>query len=483
MLQQTGGAFPYTDHVGIGVSGVASLTLPELPAFQVGSAYALYVDDPAAVFFGAGLDIGLPHGNFEDPPGTGIALNGGLKGAIGLAGGFPFDFEGYANFELSALSQTLLSGEAELIVSYSPKAGQHGGIGACLGLGVGDGSVSAGFAFHWGQLSIFQLAGDINIGSCDNNWLDRQIGVNVQAADGPPGGPIASIASAPVPSGLNAVNLRVHSATGAPDITVTAPGGAHASTAGLPLNKIVKVGGFTLARFPTLDETIIAPTEATPGRYRIVTNPGSPAITRVDRLDGVRPRISAQVTGTGTHRRLRYRIAQQAGQSVTFFETSGQVHRTLGTTTRAGGTLAFTASRGHGRREIIAEVYGDGVPRVRVTVTSYLAPGLTRLARVSHLRVHRRRAVATVTFSGVPGAHEYRINLALNDGTREVVSTRARRATFAPIFVDIGGTITVQAIGDGLATLTGAPVRARLSPLFGRGKPAQQPKRRKPPRR
>ena len=71
VLQRTGGTFPYTNHVGIGVSGVASLTLPELPAFQVGSAYALYVDDPAAVFFGAGLDIGLPHGNSRTSPALG----------------------------------------------------------------------------------------------------------------------------------------------------------------------------------------------------------------------------------------------------------------------------------------------------------------------------------------------------------------------------------------------------------------------------
>ena len=468
VLQKTGGTFPYTNHVGIGVSGVASLTLPELPAFQVGSAYALYVDDPAAVFFGAGLDIGLPHGNFEDQPGTGIALKGGLKGAIGLAGGFPFDFEGYANFEASALSQTLLSGEAELIVSYSPKPGQHGGIGACLGLGVGNVSGSAGFAYHWGD-TYFDLPGDINIGSCDNNWLDRQIGVNVQGADLRRGGPVASVASVVAPGGLNAVNFRVHSATGAPDITVTAPDGASATTAGLPLNKIVKVKGFTLVRFPTLHETIIAPTHPSPGRYRIVTDPGSPPVTRIDRLDGLRPRVSAHVNGVGTHRQLVYRIARQAGQSVTFFEISGQVHRSLGTTTGGSGTLAFTASHGRGRRQIVAEVYGDGVPRVRMSVTSYRAPELARLGRVRHLRVHRRRAVAMVSFAGVSGAREYRVNLALSDGTREVTTTRSHRATFAPVFVDIGGTISVRAVGNGLATLTGPPVRARLSPLFGRG--------------
>jgi len=274
----------------------------------------------------------------------------------------------------------------------------------------------------------------------------------------------------------------VHSTTGAPDVTVTTPGGLSVSTAGLPLNQIVTVRGFRVVRFPTLHETIIAPARPAAGRYRIVTNSGSPAITRIDRLDGVRPRIIAHIIGAGTHRHLVYRFARQAGQSVTFFEISGQVDRSLGTTTGGSGTLAFTASPGHGRRQIVAEVYGDGVPRVRMTVASYLAPALARLARVSHLRVHRRRAVATVIFAGVPGAREYRINLALSDGTRQVITTTAHRVRFGAVFIDIGGTITVRAAGNGLSTLTGAPTRARLSPLFGRGKPAHQPRAGRPRR-
>jgi hypothetical protein len=473
VLQQTGGTFPHTDHVGIGASGVASLTLPELPAFQVGAAYALYVDDPAAVFFGAGMDVGLPHGNFEDQPGTGIALKGGLKGAIGLSGGFPFDFEGYANFEASALSQTLLSGEAELIVSYSPQAGHHGGIGACLGLGVGDLSGNAGFAYHWGD-TYFDLPGDINIGSCDNNWLDRQIGVDVQTAIAGHLNPRAATDTVRVPSGLNAVNLRVHGAADAPDITVTGPGGASASTAGLPLNQIVKGPAFTLARFPTLHETIIAPARPGTGRYRITINPGSSPITKIDRLDGIRPRLSAHVTGDGTHRSLHYRFTRMAGQSVEFFEISGQVHRSLGTTVGGQGAIAFTASAGHERRQIVAEVYGDGAPRLRVPVTSYRAPSLVRLGRVRHLRVTRRGGRATVTFSAVPGAKTYRIHLTLSDGTRQMIITRKHRATFGPIFVDSGGAIAVEPIGDGLNTITGPSVGVKLAPLFGRGKPAGQ---------
>src|SRR5664279_566476 len=106
----------------------------------------------------------------------------------------------------------------------------------------------------------------------DAPLMIRLGGINVQAAAIQPRGAPATVTSAVVPQGLDAVNLRVHAARGAPDITVTAPDGATASTAGLPPNRIIKGASFTLARFPTLNETIIAPRHAIPGRYRIVTN-------------------------------------------------------------------------------------------------------------------------------------------------------------------------------------------------------------------
>jgi hypothetical protein len=471
VLQRTGGSYPYTDHVGFGASGVVSLTLPELPAFQVGDAYALYVDDPAAVFFGAGLDLGFPHGNYEDQPGTGFVFKGGIKGAIGLGGGFPFDFEGYAAFQANALGFNVIGGDAQLIISYNPHHLENSGIGACFGLTSGNSRGSAGIAYHWGD-SYFDLPDDLKLGGCDNNWLDSQIGVNVQAASA--GGKPANVVVARVPRGLNGVNLRLHSATDAPDVTITAPGGARTTTAGLPPDRIVKGSAFTLARYPASHLTIIAPATARAGRYRITLNPGSPPITRLDRLDGFRPRISANVTGDGKHRRLMYSFTRRPGQSVEFFEISGQVHRPLGSTTGGHGSLAFTASAGHGRRRIVAEVFGDGAPSLRTTVSSYLAPSLLRLSRVAHLRVRHSRDRAIVTFSGARRATIYQVYMRLSDGTRQIRTTRAHRTTFGPIFVDSGGTITVRAIGDGLNTTTSASVRAKLAPLFGRGTPVRK---------
>jgi len=467
VLQKTGGSYPYTNHVGFGASGVVSLTLPELPAFQVGDAYALYVDDPAAIFLGAGVDLGFPHGNYEDQPGTGIAFKGGLKGAIGLGRGYPFDLEADAAFQANAFGFNVIGGDAEVIVSYNPRDVHASGLGACFGLSAGNSRGSAGIGYHWGD-SYFDLPGDLKLGGCDNNWLDSQIGVNVQTATVGHQTPTTVVAR--VPHGLNGVNLRLRSATGAPDVTVTAPGGATFNTAGLPTYHIVKRPGFSMARYPAAHLTIIAPAHPRAGRYRIVLNPGSPPVTRLDQLDGIRPRINAHVTGSGTHRRLVYSFARRPGQDVEFFEISGQVHRSLGTTNGGHGSLPFTASAGHDRRKIVAEVYGDGVPSLRTTVSSYQAPSLVRLGRVAHLRVSHSRDRALVAFAPVRGASRYRVCMDLSDGTRQVINTRARHATFAPIFVDSGGTITVQAVGDGLHTRSGASVRRRLSPLFGPGK-------------
>jgi len=63
---------------------------------------------------------------------------------------------------------------------------------------------------------------------------------------------------------------------------------------------------------------------------------------------------------------------------------------------------------------------------------------------------------------------------ALSDGTRAVITTHARPATFSRLFGDTGGTITVRAVGDGLNTATGPAAHAMLKPLFGRIRPVRR---------
>ena len=133
VLRQVGGGYPYTTHLGIGVSGVVSLSLPDLPSFQLASAYALYVDDPAAIFVGGGFDFGFPDGNYENTPNTGIGIRGGIAGAIGLRGGVPFDLEAYADVVIQVRPLVgefvVLRGGLQAIMSYAP--GGRGGLGLC----------------------------------------------------------------------------------------------------------------------------------------------------------------------------------------------------------------------------------------------------------------------------------------------------------------------------------------------------------------
>jgi hypothetical protein len=468
VLQKFGNppSYPYTEHLAIGASGVVSLSLPDLPSFQVGDAYGLYVDDPAAVFFGAKFDFSVPSGNtFENPPNNGLAIEGGLNGAIGLTGGTPFDIEGFVKVfaQVGAggeLETEALNGTVEAIVSHAPNpqgGNALGGIGACGSMSVFGDQEGASVAYHWGDSILHILEHDIDIGSfaCEDTWFNSQnLTVNVQAADARAHAAQHAL-TVRVPATANAVNLHVESSSGAPDVTVTGPGGASASTAGLPLGRMVSTPSFLLARVPALNETIVVPLGHAAGGYRITPNPGSPAITAVEQLDGVKPAIRARVSGGGTHRRLQYSIEREPGELVRFMEVSGQLDRQIGVASGGRGSIAFTATPGSGRREVEAEVLVDGAPQRRLDVASYEPPARAALRAVGHIRVKRHGGQVTVTFAAVPGAKSYSVYLALDDGARLASITGKRSVTLGPVFLEVAGRLSVRALGDGVNTTDG----------------------------
>jgi hypothetical protein len=250
------------------------------------------------------------------------------------------------------------------------------------------------------------------------------------------------------------VNLHVFSNAGAPNVTVTGPGGITASTASLPLGRAVKDRSFMLARIPALNETFIVPLDRAAGTYRITTIPGSPAISRIEQLDGVAPSIKVHVVGAGTHRAIVYAIRREPGQLVRFFEVSPQVDGELGTTTGEHGSIAFTATPGTGRRLIIAEIFIGGAPDRRLTVASYEPPTRTSLGRVRDLRVTRSGGRVTITFHALR-ARAYALSLNLADRARLATITQARHVVFGPVFLELAGKLTIRALGDGVNTLNG----------------------------
>jgi PKD repeat protein len=460
------GPLPYTQDFGIEVGGAVLLTLPVInQQVNIANGYVIYVDDPAALAFGAFIDVGIPNGTYENPPDIGIGFKGGFSGIIGFNSG-AWEFEAIQDFigklNLGFLGEhTVAQGTLQEIVSDDPR-NSGGGIGACGYASLFDNAfqASAGIAYPWGA-SLFDVLAHHLVFSkdsdvCADNWLENQIGVSVQARDRARAA--AASATVRIPAGVTALNLDVHGAGGAPDITIHGPGGASASTAGQPLQKPVRSASFVLVRIPWLRETFVQPLHPRPGNYVISANAGSVAITSLTRMEGMAPDIAARVTGSGFHRRLVYRIPPRHGEVVTFYERSRQVSRQLGTAHGTSGSIAFLAAAGRGRRAIVAEVRIGGAPSTMTPVTSYLAPALQRLAKVRRLHVSRRGLTILATFAPVAGATGYRIAVASTDGARATFVTHTSNLRFSRLLYFVGGRVTVVALGDRVTTLDGARV-------------------------
>ncbi|MHB8491259.1 MAG: hypothetical protein ACYDA6_03450, partial [Solirubrobacteraceae bacterium] len=202
------------------------------------------------------------------------------------------------------------------------------------------------------------------------------------------------------------------------------------------------------------------------GTSRISLNPGSPSITQVRQAIAVTPSVRAHVAGHGIHRRRVYDIKREPGQTVTFLESSPEGVHMLGSPSGGRGSIAFTAVPGHGRRQILAEVIENRAPAATLPVSSYVAPSPHRLARVRRVHVSRSGANATITFTAVRGAKSYSVYVAFDNGQRSFYSTTSRRLRLTGISAEITALVTVQAIGDRVYTLTGAPTAAKLGAAY-----------------
>jgi hypothetical protein len=457
VLQQTGNppAYPYTNHLAVGASAVASLRLPVIGSVPVAGAYGLYVDDPGAVFFGANFCLAFPSGDCNNPPSTGFTLNGYLNGAIGLANPPPFEIDGGGGAAAYTLGQKVFGTQIKAVVAWN---NGQGGVGVCGTITEFGATGSAHAGYHWGSNGVDIQIDLTDPNACTDAWINSYK-VNVQAHDA------AAATVFHAPAGLRDLLLDVRSATATPpDVTVHGPGGVVASTVGLPVDRIVKTAAFAFLKLPAARETIVQPIHPRAGAYTISADPGSAPIASVQPLGGVAPIIAAHVTGTGLHRRLVYAVKPQPGQSVMFYEVSPQVHRLLGTTAAASGSIPFTASTGTGRRQIIADVLMGGAPQTQLVVGSYPAPATQRLGKVRRLRLRRRGLTGTISWRRVPGASSYRLSLALTNGTRMMVMTGRMRVPVAHLLEYVGGRITAQAIGDGQTTVDGPRSTLTLRP-------------------
>jgi hypothetical protein len=156
------------------------------------------------------------------------------------------------------------------------------------------------------------------------------------------------------------------------------------------------------------------------------------------------------------------------GTAVRFVERGKDSTHVLGTVEGAHGTLRFTPEEALSpSRSIVAYLLNsEGVEVRDLPVGHYTAPGPFRPGRSRKARIARLRNSALLTWSPVPGARGYAIEITGSDGRLETHILRAPVHS-VPIPNVLGFesfTATVRAVG-GKNMLPGPGATARLAPL------------------
>jgi len=162
--------------------------------------------------------------------------------------------------------------------------------------------------------------------------------------------------------------------------------------------------------------------------------------------DGLPPAsVSGRISGSGSHRVLRYSVRRRPGQLVTFLEGS---HR-LATVSGGQGSVRFTPGAGPlGTRTVLAQVTLAGLPNANLTVARFTVRRLPRLGRAGHVQVQRRGAVLRISWRAVAGARRYAVYVHGSDGQVHALTMAAARhhAVVRGIARVSAGTVTITAI-------------------------------------
>lgn len=260
-----------------------------------------------------------------------------------------------------------------------------------------------------------------------------------------------------VAKGETGKTVELTGSGGAPEVTVTGPGGTIASKP----DEMFREGELSALAASKYERTWIGFEGAKPGVYKITPQPGSAAITNL-RETRYEPNaeVKASVSGSGRHLVLHYDAGHAQGQKVTFLERGKDTFHTIKTVSGGSGTVAFTPAFGPGgKRTIAAQVEVDGIPAPLQTLAHFKAPPPPKAQRVGGVRATRHGSKLAVAWNPVPYAQAYGVVVTAGGGA--VHSLRVKPAhhttTVAHLAADEGGSVEVVA----------------FSPLGERGKPGR----------
>ena len=243
-------------------------------------------------------------------------------------------------------------------------------------------------------------------------------------AGGPPvGNDTRATASATrtfaLPASTRTTAILLRGRGGAPAVTLHGPGGRTVDA-----TKSAVGASALVLRQPSTDSTLIELRGGEAGAWTMTPAAGSPPVVSARRAFQLPPpRITANVTGTGSHRVLHYSLTPEPGRKVTFVEVAQKGAAQIGPATRAHGAIPFIPSGSRStRRTIVAHVTQNGEPSPSIVVAHYAAraplPG-----RPSAIRVHRSRGGLLVSFRPAPLALRHLVAITLSDGRSLLLAT------------------------------------------------------------
>jgi hypothetical protein len=242
---------------------------------------------------------------------------------------------------------------------------------------------------------------------------------------------------------------------------VTGPGGQSLSSTDAGVD-YTQNGDIRIVRFKNDDAqfTTVGLQDARPGKYTVALQPGSPAVTGVERAeDPVDAKASGKVTGKGARRTLEYDVTKRPDQSVTFYDSEAKGNgKAIGTINGGGrGKLAFKPAPGRTIRKIVARFTLNGIDAEEKTVTRFRPPSPT-LPKPTRLQVRRSRGnKLALSWRKVAGATTYEIAVTTSEGDQKLATTKGGAVVIKGISTAVGGRVSVRAVAD---LREGQPVKA-----------------------
>jgi hypothetical protein len=393
----------------------------------------------------------MGNAQFDDEDG-GLAaeLGGSLTRSFGPVS-VTVGLDGSMEFKPAFHFQLKLNGHASV---WGLNAGVQGvfsdaGIGLCGTANVFIGNVSVGFT--WTHKNGFNWSG------CDFSGLYT-----------------VSFSSAPDHARAAAASQTIHLAPGTPReefaavgtdgppaVTLTGPGGATLSTPTTENKLEVSHSGLAIAVSDS-DTTYFVVEHPAAGGWQIAPEAGQPAPARYEIAEPLATiDLKANVTGTGQHRRLSWRMHAQRGQSVQFLQLGG-TGEPIAITSSGRGHARFTVAPGPGgERQIVAVVSIDGAPRQKLAVARFRAPTPIGPA-VPHAAYALHGTALKVSWRRARGVSNYEVTVTLRKGMLQYMYTA--KSSHATLMTAPGAKVRrVMVTATGTNGVTGKAVAAKLT--------------------